>query len=77
MTLTCRQSVVALLHHDRAMVCHDVGSSTCWQAQAPVGADCEAALPFRQICLEVALELVGGLIIGALPFQGAILPCAP
>jgi len=75
--VTWWQGVIALMHDDRAMVCHDVGSSPCRHAQSPVGTDGEAALPLWQVCLEVALELVGGLIVGALPLQDAILPCAP
>ena len=59
------------------MVCHDVGSSPGWHAQAPVGTDGEAALPLWQVCLEVALELVGGLVVDALPFERAILPGTP
>ena len=59
------------------MVCHDVAGSTCWHAQAPVCTDAEAALPFWQVCLEVALEVVGGLVVDALPFESAHVPCAP
>ena len=59
------------------MVCHDMGSSACWHAQAPMCTDCEAALPFWQICLEVAREAVGGLVVDALPLQNAALPGAP
>jgi len=75
--VTWWQGIVALMHDDGAMVCHDVGSSPCWHAQGPVGTDGEAALPLWQVCLEVALELVGWLIVGALPLQNAILPSAP
>ena len=59
------------------MVGHDMRSSACRHAQAPVSTDGEATLPFRQVGLEVALELIGGLVIDALPFQGATLPGAP
>ena len=75
--LTWRQSVVALLHHDRAMICHEICCSHCRHAQAPVSTDGESALPFWQISLEVAFELIGGLVIDALPLQGALLPNAP
>ena len=75
--LTWWQGVISLLHDDRAVVCHDVGSSPGGHAQAPVGTDGEAALPLWQVCLEVALELVGGLVIDALPFERAILPGTP
>ena len=43
--VTWWQGVVALVHDDGAMVCHDVGSSPCWHAQGSVGTDGEAALP--------------------------------
>ena len=39
--------------------------------------DGEGTLPLWQVGLEVALELVAGLIVSALPLQGAILPSAP
>ena len=59
------------------MVCHDVAGSTRRHAQASVRADGEAAVPLWQVCFEVALELVGGLVVDALPLQNATVPCAP
>ena len=74
---TWGQHVVALLQHDRAVVCQNVAGCTCRHAQAPVRTDGEAALPLWQVCLEVALELIGGLVVDALTLQDAIVPCAP
>ena len=75
--VTWGQHVVALLQHDWAVVCQNVAGSACRHAQAPVRTDGEAALPFWQVCLEVALELVRGLVVDALTLEGAIVPCAP
>ena len=75
--VTWGQHVVALLQHDRAVVCQNVAGCTCRHAQASVRTDAEAALPFRQVCFEVALELVRRLVVDALTLQGAIVPSAP
>lgn len=75
--VTWGQHVVALLQHDGAVICQNVAGSTGRHAQAPVCADGEAALPFWQVCLEVALELVRGLVVDALPLEGASVPSAP
>lgn len=75
--MTWWQHVIALLQHDRAMVCQNMAGCTCRHAQAPVCTDGEAALPLWQVCLEVALELIGGLVIDALTLEDAIVPCAP
>ena len=75
--MTWGQYVVALLQHDGPVVCQNVAGSTSRHAQASVRTNGEAAFPFWQVCLEVALELVGGLVVDALPLEGAGLPSAP
>ena len=71
------QGVIAFLLHDRTMVSQNVGSSPSRHAQGSVCTYGEATFPLLQVGLEVALELVAGLIVSALPLQGAILPGAP
>lgn len=75
--MTWWQGVVALVQHDRAVVCHDMAGSARRHGQAPVRTDGEAALPLRQVGLEVALELIRGLVVDALTLQSAAIPSAP